>query len=272
MFGKIARTLDLGEMRVWEAVHEGGTQIGEHEHQRAVVSMVLRGSLTIATTGREDVGRAGAVLVVAPGLRHRNRFPDGDVVVLNAEYAPEVFARFEPHVPASRSPIVVAAEALSELPRRVRGEFEIGDPVSRFALRGLLLELVVQCVRAGRDPRWSDPGSSWAETARYLESNLASPVSRTVLARAIGRAPEEISREFAAAFGVSIADYVRSKRLSRAAECLVEGRDSIGEIALRTGFSDQAHFCRLFKRMMGVAPLRYRKRAARVEFHDLAVD
>ena len=41
--------------------------------------------------------------------------------------------------------------------------------------------------------------------------------------------------------------------------------ERLADIAQDTGFADQAHFCRVFKRLAGVTPSRYRREALRGE-------
>jgi AraC-like DNA-binding protein len=49
-------------------------------------------------------------------------------------------------------------------------------------------------------------------------------------------------------------------RVDHARRLLLIGRDSLDEIAYRTGFHDQSHFARAFKKCLGVTPGAYRVR------------
>ncbi|WP_328360580.1 helix-turn-helix domain-containing protein [Mycobacterium sp. NBC_00419] len=62
--------------------------------------------------------------------------------------------------------------------------------------------------------------------------------------------------------GISPADWIRSQRLSGAADDLVRPLakpPSIAEIASTWGFPDQANFTRAFRRTYGVSPREYRR-------------
>ncbi|MCB0300825.1 MAG: helix-turn-helix transcriptional regulator, partial [Calditrichaeota bacterium] len=50
---------------------------------------------------------------------------------------------------------------------------------------------------------------------------------------------------------------IRSQRLQRAAELLLQNAGNVAEIAYRVGFSDQAHFTRSFKKQFGCPPTKY---------------
>jgi AraC family transcriptional regulator len=54
--------------------------------------------------------------------------------------------------------------------------------------------------------------------------------------------------------GCSLHQYVTEQRLERAKALLIGGKHSIAEVAALTGFVDQSHLHRYFKRRYGVTP------------------
>ena len=69
--------------------------------------------------------------------------------------------------------------------------------------------------------------------------------------------PAHVIRAFSGAFGIAPHQYLMSRRVDRARRLLLEGRRP-AEVAAATGFYDQAHLNRHFKRLVGVPPGRYR--------------
>lgn len=65
----------------------------------------------------------------------------------------------------------------------------------------------------------------------------------------------KISKE---GLGVGISDYVRSERLEKAKRLLLNTDEPVFRIALNVGIPDVNYFIRLFKRVEGITPLRYR--------------
>lgn len=63
---------------------------------------------------------------------------------------------------------------------------------------------------------------------------------------------------FKQATGTSIMEYIIKKRIDTAKSLLVEGTLSLPEIADEVGFSDYNYFSRVFKKEVGVSPLRYK--------------
>jgi AraC-like DNA-binding protein len=76
--------------------------------------------------------------------------------------------------------------------------------------------------------------------------------------------PAYVSREFAKYFdNLSYGEYIRKLRIEKAMELLHTSSQSLSEIAYLTGFSDQSHFTRIFKRYTGKNPSDYKKSLAK---------
>lgn len=72
--------------------------------------------------------------------------------------------------------------------------------------------------------------------------------------------PAYLSREFSKHFdNLTFGDYVRKMRIEKAISFLQSSSCSLSEIAYLTGFSDQSHFTRIFKKHTGQSPSLYRK-------------
>jgi AraC-like DNA-binding protein len=82
------------------------------------------------------------------------------------------------------------------------------------------------------------------------------PVSSA--ARLCGMSKAVFGRVFKEASGMTLGHYLNQVRMTHALEMLEETSDSLAEIALRLGFSDQSHFCRHFHRTFGRAPGQHR--------------
>ncbi|MBS2549962.1 AraC family transcriptional regulator [Catenulispora sp. NL8] len=79
------------------------------------------------------------------------------------------------------------------------------------------------------------------------------PVSVELLAEAAGCSRFALYRAFSAEFGMSPSDYERQLRLRHARSLLAVGT-APAEVAAATGFADQAHLARWFKRAYGITP------------------
>jgi len=59
-------------------------------------------------------------------------------------------------------------------------------------------------------------------------------------------------------FGKTISQFIRERRVLRAAELLRSVSTSVCDVATTCGFYDQSHFTHAFRRMMGCTPAQYR--------------
>ena len=79
------------------------------------------------------------------------------------------------------------------------------------------------------------------------------PVSVELLAEAAGCSRFALYRAFSAEFGMPPSDYERQLRLRHARSLLAAGT-APADVAAATGFADQAHLARWFKRAYGITP------------------
>jgi AraC-like DNA-binding protein len=68
--------------------------------------------------------------------------------------------------------------------------------------------------------------------------------------------PAHLVRAFSTAYGIAPHQYLNSRRVDRARRLLLDGRPP-GEVASATGFYDQSHLTRHFRKLVGVTPGRY---------------
>jgi len=72
--------------------------------------------------------------------------------------------------------------------------------------------------------------------------------------------PSYLSREFSKYFNnLGFGEYIRKQRIEKAILLIKDSNYSLTEIAYLTGFSDQSHFTRIFKKHTGKNPSAYRK-------------
>ncbi|MDR2094727.1 MAG: helix-turn-helix domain-containing protein [Treponema sp.] len=93
----------------------------------------------------------------------------------------------------------------------------------------------------------------------YFNQYAHSHISRWKLAEAVNVSEDYLTRIFRREMGISLWDYLNRCRIHIAAGLLQRTDESIAEIALKSGFQDQAYFCRVFKKIYGIPPGHLRK-------------
>jgi AraC-like DNA-binding protein len=94
-----------------------------------------------------------------------------------------------------------------------------------------------------------------------LDERLLEGIPLDEAARLVHAHPTHLIRAFSGAFGIAPHQYVVSRRVDVARRLLLDGRPP-GEVATATGFYDQSHLTRHFKRVVGITPGLYARARA----------
>jgi AraC-like DNA-binding protein len=153
-----------------------------------------------------------------------------------------------------------------ELPRlrsrRIAGRFDglfaalTRDGGEARGAEELLLCLVAELMRHGRDIAFSTAPDAVAAARARIDDDPAAPVTLTDLASEAGLSRFQLVRGFARTFGLTPHAYLMQRRIHRARRLIAWG-DSLAAAAAAAGFSDQSHMTRLFVRYYGFPPGAY---------------
>jgi AraC family transcriptional regulator len=94
----------------------------------------------------------------------------------------------------------------------------------------------------------------------YIEAHLDRRLTLEEIARAAFLSPYHFHRIFSQVAGRGVMSYVRERRLTEAADLLLNTDRPVADIALNAQFGSQSSFTRAFKQLFGVAPAAYRRR------------
>ncbi|MGZ3754617.1 MAG: chromate resistance protein ChrB domain-containing protein [Mucilaginibacter sp.] len=123
----------------------------------------------------------------------------------------------------------------------------------------MLLEVYHKYIKQGR----SKKAPEWAAELRdmiqdQLDTNMTLSLQQVSSELAIN--PAYLSREFSKHFdNLSFGDYIRKLRIDKAKKLMDTTTYSLTEVAYLTGFSDQSHFTRIFKKQTGENPSVYKR-------------
>ena len=96
----------------------------------------------------------------------------------------------------------------------------------------------------------------------YMEAHLRSELDIRTIAREACLSPYYFQRVFGAICGMSVGEYIRSRRLTLAGEDLAKTHDRVIDIAARYGYDSPDSFARAFQRFHGISPSAARKPGA----------
>ena len=96
------------------------------------------------------------------------------------------------------------------------------------------------------------------QAVRFINDNYRTDIRLAAAARAAGMSSAHFSRIFKKVMGLSYQDYLNSRRITKAKNLLRTSAQSVTEIAVSLGFSDQTGFGRIFKKLTGHTPSAFR--------------
>jgi AraC-like DNA-binding protein len=94
----------------------------------------------------------------------------------------------------------------------------------------------------------------------FIAAHQGEELRLTTVARAVNTSPFYFCKMFKKATGLNFTDYVSRLRIEKAKNLLLNRNLRVSEIAYEVGFQSLTHFNRVFKKVLGVPPTRYRTR------------
>jgi AraC-like DNA-binding protein len=93
----------------------------------------------------------------------------------------------------------------------------------------------------------------------YIDAHLMETIRVEELAALLDLSESHFSRAFRCSFGASAHEYVTRRRIEVGQSLMLTTREPLCAIALRCGLSDQSHFTRVFRRIVGETPYAWRR-------------
>lgn len=102
------------------------------------------------------------------------------------------------------------------------------------------------------------------ETARrvieYIEANLDKEIDLDAISRDVGYSKHHLNRIFTEETGSTIHKYLQLRRLTVAAQALIESDKAVSQIACEVGYQSQQAFTLAFRQLYLCPPKAYRNR------------
>jgi AraC family transcriptional regulator len=153
---------------------------------------------------------------------------------------------------------------LLSLIQALRADVEDGCPAGRLFGESLGTALAVYLarryasVRTRPTARGGLPGYRLQRVRDYVASNLDKDLRLAELAALSGTSPHHFAELFRQSTRMSPHRFVLVRRIERSKELLRSQAFSVLDVALQTGFSNQSHFTKVFRRLTGITPSAFR--------------
>jgi AraC family transcriptional regulator len=155
---------------------------------------------------------------------------------------------------------------VAELTKTILMPVNHGEPLDRLALDQIAMVLGAYTLQARSGAQAIPAGptrqlEAWQRlrTEEMLRAHLAGNITVAELASACALSPSNFARRFRLSFGTSVHQRLIQLRIERAKQLLLRSPASFADIALESGFCDQAAFSRTFRRIETITPSRWQR-------------
>jgi len=256
--GHLIKTREIAGIRLVDGVFSAKTKVPKHSHQYAVFCVALTGMCSEVFAGKVRQYEASTIEFLPPGQCHSLAFPFADTRAFSIEIATSWIERAREFSLRLDNSVHAHGGLLSGLMMKIYDEFRHLDSASPMAIQGLAMEMFAAVSRNQSNLATRQPQRWLTRAVEFLRESFTEHLTITQVASVAGVHPVYLAREFRRFHGCTIGEYIRRLRVERACRQLSSADESLATIAASAGFSDQSHFSRTFKRLMGMTPAQYR--------------
>jgi AraC-like DNA-binding protein len=247
------QTLDLLHARVT-------ADFAPHVHESFGLGTPTEGTEAIGYRGGVHYASPGSVAILEPGEPHTGGPAGPGGFVYRVMYpSPDLLADGADRSPRFLRPVIDDRGLARELLRVHILLSRAADPLeTESRLAALFGELVRRHSSPASPPdEVRRAGTMTLQVMSRLADQLACPPGLTEIAADAGLSRYQLLRSFRAEVGMPPYAWLAQHRVARA-RVLLERGHSPAQAAVLTGFADQAHLTRWFRRVVGITPGAYR--------------
>lgn len=249
---------------------------------------VKQGEAATTIDGQRHVCRAGQMMCIPPGVRHRNEIvslphatligihfdffdeldikTDVQMIVRETAAPPERFAVeavAEGHAPLFGAVSATPPPAFVQLMEDLVTEFNQRNPGYELICKALLLQMLGLLLRSRTALRPDAFDSQHAHGIRDLMKQIEAapdqPWTNRMLAFKLNLSEDYMIKLFKKLAGQAPGAFVQIVRLREARRLLRDTSLSVQEVGQQVGYADGHYFSRIFGQAEGISPSQYRK-------------
>jgi AraC family transcriptional regulator len=245
--------------------------VPEHEHPTHLVHLIVEGTARETWIGGgctfSDPRSSGTVTLVPRGTIDRTVFRS-DFTIICLALHPQLLSRAVSETEREVELLFkwsLSDRQIASVLLALHADLEEGSPAGRLFGESLGVGLAAYLARRyAAHPvnvarlRGGLPTYRLRRVLDYVAAHLDRDVSLGDLAGVAGLSPHYFAELFRQRVGKTPHRYVLERRIEHAKQLLRDRTKTILDVTLLTGFQDQGHFGRVFRRLVGATPSTYR--------------
>lgn len=235
-----------------------------HYHNTCEIYFLVEGQCEFFLNDKTYLITENTILFIPSEYVHKNLYNFGDckrIVInmsdtfLNPNIMPSVNKIFEQQIFVPEDYAYVKRLLMS-----IGAEYNRKDFLSVELIKAYLVELFAYFART------KSPGSiittsnpSIERLIKHINTNFNQQISLENVAKMLNLTPPYLSRLFLKTTGFNFKEYLLTIRIKNAKHMLKNTNKSIRQVAYDCGFNDSNYFSKVFKEVVGISPLQYKR-------------
>ncbi|NIK76827.1 AraC-like DNA-binding protein/mannose-6-phosphate isomerase-like protein (cupin superfamily) [Paenibacillus castaneae] len=235
-----------------------------HFHEYYVIGYIEEGQRHLVCKGEQYIINPGDLLLFNPFETHSCEQIDGKTLDYRSiNVKPEVMQKLAFEIngnqdqPSFNQSVLFQSELIANFKKL---HLKLSKDESVFEKEELFLYFMEELIKKHTDltvlSQASEASHEIKTACKYLEENYAKTITLNDLSDITGWSKYRILRSFTKQMGISPYYYLETIRVNHAKKLLEQGLKPI-EVTFLTGFSDQSHLTKFFKRQIGLTPKQY---------------
>lgn len=234
-----------------------------HFHEYYVIGFVESGQRYLTCKNKDYTIDAGDLIMFNPLDNHAchqvdNKPLDWRCININEDKMRETVKDItgRDYLPKFTTTVAYRSEVLSPL-RELHGL--IMEQRTDFEKEEIFFFLIEQLIAEYTEPAPENLSTASEEIQKactFMERNFAELITLDDLSNLSGLNKYTLLRNFTKQRGVTPYQYLETIRIGEAKKLLEKGADPL-DAAMQTGFADQSHFTKFFKKLIGLTPKQY---------------
>lgn len=257
-YGKVFCKTNIPSAILSESVYKKSLALPEHSHELAFFTLILQGNYSEHYAGKNLTYSPMTVLWRHSNLSHRDKIEQSGSRFFFVEIKREYLNRLLEYEKVPEH-LFERGGHLAWLAARLRSEVMTGQTCSSLVAEGITLEMLGNLARKNSAAAAEKHAPKWLfRVVEKLNEEFTENISAEHLAAEAGVHPVHLASVFRRFYHETIGEYVQKLRVAHASNLLLDREIPLAEIAYCAGFSDQSHFTRTFKRIVGTTPGAFR--------------
>ncbi|MCM1528018.1 MAG: AraC family transcriptional regulator [Bacteroides sp.] len=156
-------------------------------------------------------------------------------------------------------------DRINQIVKLIEYEWNNYDTYSETVMESLVVQFFVTALRGQSlspemDPVLENTHFALPEAIQYIRCHYAEDPSLKETSKAAHISDAYLSRLFTSRLGTTYSRFLTEIKISHAMDLLMNTNLTITEVAAQCGYANSNYFSDAFKKVMGISPLKYRKR------------